>query len=152
MTAPNEVVFLLDVDNALLDNDQIEADLRDHLEREFGPESRDRYWTIFETLRAKLGYADDLGALQRYRFSDTTLEWRRMVAETWVTFLLVLVAVGGGVVRSLGGGSVSLAMKRGCAGAQGDGDYSLHGYSEWRSIESRGHAGPCGQSNFPWRR
>jgi FMN phosphatase YigB (HAD superfamily) len=70
MTAPYEVVFLLDVDNTLLDNDRIEADLRNHLQREFGPESRDRYWAILEALRAELGYADYLGALQRYRLGD----------------------------------------------------------------------------------
>lgn len=63
-------VFLLDVDNTLLDNDRIVADLDDHLRREFGGESRDRYWTIFEALRVELGYADYLGALQRYRLGD----------------------------------------------------------------------------------
>lgn len=70
LTAPDEVVFLLDVDNTLLDNDRIEADLKNHLQREFGPESRDRYWAIFEALRAEFGYADYLGALQRYRLGD----------------------------------------------------------------------------------
>jgi FMN phosphatase YigB (HAD superfamily) len=67
MTTPHEVVFLMDVDNTLLDNDHIIDDLRNHLEREFGRENRDRYWEIFEALRAELGYADYLGALQRYR-------------------------------------------------------------------------------------
>ncbi len=67
MTARSEVVFLLDVDNTLLDNDRIVADLDEHLRRQFGRESRDRYWTIFEALRVELGYADYLGALQRYR-------------------------------------------------------------------------------------
>jgi FMN phosphatase YigB (HAD superfamily) len=62
-----EVVFLLDCDNTLLDNDRVQDDLREHLANEFGPESRDRYWRIFEELRAELGYADYLGALQRYR-------------------------------------------------------------------------------------
>jgi FMN phosphatase YigB (HAD superfamily) len=70
MTSPNEVVFLFDVDNTLLDNDRVQDDLRNHLEREFGAESRDRYWAIFEELRAELGYADYLGALQRYRLED----------------------------------------------------------------------------------
>jgi FMN phosphatase YigB (HAD superfamily) len=70
MTTPDKVVFLLDVDNTLLDNDRIQADLRNHLEREFGAESRDRYWATFEALRAELGYADYLGALQRYRLGD----------------------------------------------------------------------------------
>ena len=63
----SDVVFLLDVDNTLLDNDRIIADLRRHLEREFGVASSDRYWAIFEELRSELGYADYLGALQRYR-------------------------------------------------------------------------------------
>lgn len=70
MVARDEVVFLLDVDNTLLDNDRIEADLKNHLDHEFGAENRGRYWTIFETLRAELGYADYLGALQRYRLED----------------------------------------------------------------------------------
>jgi hypothetical protein len=60
-------VFLLDVDNTLLDNDRIIADLRRHLEDAFGATSADRYWAAFEALRAELGYADYLGALQRYR-------------------------------------------------------------------------------------
>ncbi|MHB1233992.1 MAG: HAD family hydrolase [Burkholderiales bacterium] len=67
MTTVNEVVFLLDVDNTLLDNDRIIADLNGHLAHEFGDENRDRYWEIFEALRVELGYADYLGALQRYR-------------------------------------------------------------------------------------
>ena len=67
MTRPQEVVFLLDVDNTLLDNDRVIADLRGHLELEFGTASAARYWAIFERLRDELGYADYLGALQRYR-------------------------------------------------------------------------------------
>ena len=72
MTAHAEVIFLLDVDNTLLDNDRVTADLDDYLQREFGCENRDRYWTIFEALRTQLGYADYLGALQRYRLDDLT--------------------------------------------------------------------------------
>jgi len=67
MMAVGDVVFLLDVDNTLLDNDRVQDDLRNHLELEFGAASRDRYWAIFEALRTELGYADYLGALQRYR-------------------------------------------------------------------------------------
>jgi FMN phosphatase YigB (HAD superfamily) len=67
MLEMNERVFLLDVDNTLLDNDSIVADLNAHLAQAFGDESRDRYWKIFEALRVELGYADYLGALQRYR-------------------------------------------------------------------------------------
>ena len=58
------------MDNTLLDNDRVQADLSEHLESEFGQASRDRYWAIFETLRVELGYADYLGALQRYRLEN----------------------------------------------------------------------------------
>jgi len=61
------LVFLLDVDNTLIDNDRIAADLKRHLAREVGAERQERYWAIFEALRTELGYADYLGALQRYR-------------------------------------------------------------------------------------
>ncbi len=67
MTSPQDLVFLVDVDNTLLDNDRVIADLRGHLTREFGSASAARYWAIFEGLRSELGYADYLGALQRYR-------------------------------------------------------------------------------------
>jgi hypothetical protein len=63
----NPVVFLFDVDNTLLDNDRVTTDLRRYLEREVGRERSEQYWTIFEALREELGYADYLGALQRYR-------------------------------------------------------------------------------------
>ena len=70
MSTPHDVIFLLDVDNTLLDNDHVQEDLRDHLERDFGTASRDHYWEVFEALRAELGYADYLGALQRYRSDE----------------------------------------------------------------------------------
>ncbi len=63
----SRVVFLLDVDNTLLDNDRVAADLKRYLTRAVGVERQECYWTIFEALRADLGYADYLGALQRYR-------------------------------------------------------------------------------------
>ena len=64
---PNKVVFLFDVDNTLLDNDHVVSDLMHYLEREIGYEHQQRYWAYFEQLRTELGYADYLGALQRYR-------------------------------------------------------------------------------------
>jgi FMN phosphatase YigB (HAD superfamily) len=64
------IVFLLDCDNTLLDNDRVLEDLGMHLACEFGAESRDRYWNILETLRSELGYVDYLGALQRYRLQS----------------------------------------------------------------------------------
>jgi hypothetical protein len=63
-------VFLFDVDNTLLDNDAVQGDLRDHLERNYGVKARDRYWDLFEELRGELGYADYLGALERYRLEE----------------------------------------------------------------------------------
>jgi len=68
--ARDQVVFLLDVDNTLLDNDRVVVDLMRYLEREVGQERQQRYWEIFEQLRAELGYADYLGALQRYRVEN----------------------------------------------------------------------------------
>src|SRR5215831_3844053 len=61
------VVFLFDVDNTLLDNDRIAADLKRHLTKTVGEAPQEQYWQIFEELCAELGYADYLGALQRYR-------------------------------------------------------------------------------------
>lgn len=63
-------VFLLDVDNTLLDNDSVTADLRKHMVDAFGGERARRYWELFEELRTELGYADYLGALQRYRVEN----------------------------------------------------------------------------------
>jgi FMN phosphatase YigB (HAD superfamily) len=64
---PADTVFLFDVDNTLVDNDRVAADLQRHLQNKVGPGCADRYWQIFEQLRTELGYADYLGALQRYR-------------------------------------------------------------------------------------
>jgi FMN phosphatase YigB (HAD superfamily) len=61
------LVFLFDVDNTLLNNDHVTADLKRHLEQQVGPERQQCYWDIFEQIRTELGYADYLGALQRYR-------------------------------------------------------------------------------------
>jgi len=66
------IVFLVDVDNTLLDNDRVQADIRQHLDREYGPACRDRYWAILEELMSEIGYRDYLGALQRYREEHPT--------------------------------------------------------------------------------
>jgi len=65
--ARRKVVFLFDVDNTLLNNDQVTVDLQKHLAKEVGAIGAKHYWTLFEELRRQLGYADYLGALQRYR-------------------------------------------------------------------------------------
>ena len=78
------VVVLFDVDNTLLDNDRVERDLSQFLEHQFGTGCRDRYFTIFERLRGELGYADYLGALQRFR-----VEHRRDPDVLALTFFLI---------------------------------------------------------------
>ena len=82
--AADNVVFLFDVDNTLLDNDRVTADLKRHLEQQVGRERQQRYWDLFEQLRSELGYADYLGALQRYR-----LEYPRDPSLLTVSHFLV---------------------------------------------------------------
>ena len=67
MVRVHPIVFLVDVDNTLLDNNSVQQDLKDHLEHTYGPEARNRYWSILEELFLELGYRDYLGALQRFR-------------------------------------------------------------------------------------
>ena len=66
MSTP-DIVFLFDIDNTLVDNDHVQADLKQYLATNYGPEARDRYWEILEQLRQQLGYVDYLEALDRYR-------------------------------------------------------------------------------------
>ena len=76
MTKVADTVFLFDVDNTLLDNDQVQADMGVHLAKYYGEATRDRFWELFEKLRAELGYSDYLGALELYRLEaphDPTL-------------------------------------------------------------------------------
>ena len=68
--ANSEIVFLFDVDNTLLDNDRVTQDLKRFLDNEVGVERSSNYWEIFEAIRSELGYADYLGALQRYRIAN----------------------------------------------------------------------------------
>ncbi|HTR40867.1 MAG TPA: HAD family hydrolase [Pseudomonadales bacterium] len=67
MKQADKIVFLIDVDDTLLDNDRIQKDIEQHIERAFGHKCRDRYWTIQEELFQELGYRDYLGAFQRFR-------------------------------------------------------------------------------------
>lgn len=69
MSVLHDIVFLFDYDNARIDNDRVQTDLRAHFEQALGAASLERYWQTFHTLRGELGYADYLGALQRYRLS-----------------------------------------------------------------------------------
>ncbi len=78
-----ELVFLFDVDNTLLDNDRVISDLRHRLEVDFGVESTDRYFAIFEELRNRHGYADYLGALQQYRL-EKECDPRLLMISSWL--------------------------------------------------------------------
>ena len=79
----DDIVFLIDCDNTLMDNDRVQADLREHLEKEFGAEARDRYWSLFTELFQQLGYADYLGALQRYRL-DAMNDPKLLLMAGWL--------------------------------------------------------------------
>jgi len=68
--AEHRLVSLFDVDNTLLDNDRVVSDMMRFLDAEVGHERQQRYWAIFEEMRKEVGYADYLGALQRYRVEN----------------------------------------------------------------------------------
>jgi FMN phosphatase YigB (HAD superfamily) len=83
MMETDDIVFLFDVDNTLLDNDTIEQDIRTHFAAYLSPSSPDRYFEIFEQLRAELGYVDYLGAVQRYRI-ETPKDPRVLGIANWL--------------------------------------------------------------------
>lgn len=83
MALPHPIVFLVDVDNTLLDNDGIQRDLKDHLEQTYGAATRDRYWRILEDLFEEVGYRDYIGALQRYR-SEHPLHVELLSMSSWL--------------------------------------------------------------------
>jgi FMN phosphatase YigB (HAD superfamily) len=84
MPDTHDLVFLFDVDNTLIDNDRVQADLRDHLAAHYGARARDRYWALLEELRGELGYTDYLGALQRYRI-EKLHDPRVLRIANWLT-------------------------------------------------------------------
>ena len=137
MTA--NVVFLLDVDNTLLDGDRIGADLREHLESEFGNACAQRYWTIFDGLREELSYVDYLGALQRYRLDveqGSTHEQRLLMMSSflidspfadrlYVRALEVITHLGFGPTVILTGGDVVFQPRK------------LQRSGQWDAVDSR---------------
>jgi FMN phosphatase YigB (HAD superfamily) len=83
MTTPHDLVFLFDVDNTLLDNDRVQADLADHLTQAYGAAACQLYFDIFEQLRRELGYADYLGALERFRLQEMH-DPRVLLMSSWL--------------------------------------------------------------------
>ena len=84
--SPTPVIFLFDVDNTLLDNDRVAADLQSHLASEIGAGGAEEYWRIFEQLRTELGYADYLGALQRYRAKHPRVPHLLCVSDFFINY------------------------------------------------------------------
>ncbi len=78
-----DIVFLFDVDDTLLDNDAVKADLGKHVLDTFGPEACNRFWDIYEEQRAKHGYADFLGTLERFRLEHLG-EPRALLLANWL--------------------------------------------------------------------
>ncbi len=83
MTETQKIVFLFDVDNTLLDNDHVLHDMREHLGSHLSPQARDRFFEILEQLRGELGYADYLGAIERYRLEDLS-DTRVLGVSNWL--------------------------------------------------------------------
>ena len=83
MSATPELVFLFDVDNTLIDNDRVQADLADYLTGAFGARDCERYWDIFENVRQEIGYADYLGALERFRL-EKLHDPRILLMSSWL--------------------------------------------------------------------
>ena len=136
----DDVVFLLDVDNTLLDNDRVISDLRAHLESEFGSASADRYWAIFEQLRSELGYTDYLGALQRYRvgeLSDVTNDARLLQMSAFLIDYPFADRLYAGALRA-----VEYLQRSGTTVILSDGDVvfqprKVQRSGLWRAVEGR---------------
>jgi FMN phosphatase YigB (HAD superfamily) len=122
-----KLAFLFDVDNTLLDNDRVAEDLKNYLEREVGHERQERYWAIFEQLRAEVGYADYLGALQRYR-SDFPRDPHLLTVSH---FLLEYPFANRLYPNSLD--AVEYAKRFGKAVILSDGDVVFQPHKVWRS-------------------
>jgi FMN phosphatase YigB (HAD superfamily) len=134
--ATADLTFLVDVDNTLLDNDAVIADLRQQLLDRFGESCDRRYWQFFEELRAELGYADYLGALQRYR-----IEWpREPRVVVFGLFLLEYPCVRG--VYPAGLDAVASVARRGPVVILSDGDVvfqprKVQRSGLWAAVEGR---------------
>jgi FMN phosphatase YigB (HAD superfamily) len=62
-------VFLIDVDNTLLDNDRAKADVARAIRELVGPDRAARFWQIYEEVRDACGVVDYPETLRRFRRS-----------------------------------------------------------------------------------
>ena len=125
MIETSELVILIDVDNTLVDNDQIQADMGEYLLSMYGAEVRDRYWVIFEEIRSELGYADYLGALERYRI-EAMHDPRILRMANWLVDYPFADRLYPGALDA-----VRHAQKFGRAVILSDGDAVFHTYSTY---------------------
>jgi FMN phosphatase YigB (HAD superfamily) len=72
------VVFLLDLDNTLIDNDAVRERLNQGTRRLLGAALSDRFWTTYEEVRDECDHVDFLETLDRFhRTADEPPEQRR---------------------------------------------------------------------------
>lgn len=60
------VAFLFDVDNTLLDNDRVRAELAETIERIVGPERGEAFWESYEQVRRDRDYVDYPNTIARF--------------------------------------------------------------------------------------
>ena len=106
-----------------------------------------------ELILASLASRAELVRTSEKDFNDASLEFRRLFSEAWGTFLLVLVAAGGGVIGATSyGGELTLPMKVLAPGMM------VMGVIFFMGTVSGAHLNPAVtlafavRGNFPWRR
>src|ERR1700674_5563631 len=108
-----------------------------------------------KSLRNKADVAQRRRMAQRQLSTDFlnhAHEWRRIFAEAWGTFLLVVVAAGGEVVAARSGVGRNSGHAGGCGRAYGNGDHLFHGHSERGPFKPGGYLGLRGSAELPVER
>ncbi|MFN2465530.1 MAG: HAD family hydrolase [Candidatus Dormibacteria bacterium] len=61
------LVFLIDIDNTLIDNDRVKADMEAQIRQLAGPSGSEDFWNLYEEVREELDYVDLPITLARFR-------------------------------------------------------------------------------------